>query len=148
MPTANFDLTTRASFKHWTPVTIRFSDTDQLGHINNCAYATYFEASRVAYIDQLFERDRMAKAAFNTVLVRLLIDYKRELHYPGLVEVGARLIALGGKSFTTGYGCFQGEVCVAVCEAVNVCFDVAERRSILPPESFRERLRAELAGAG
>ena len=140
-----FDLTSRASFRHWTPVTIRFCDTDMAGHVNNCAYATYFEAARVALIDLLFERDRKAKPTFNTVVARLLIDYKRELHYPGTVEVGARLIRLGSKSFATGYGCFIGETCVATCESVNVCFDTASRSSIQTPDAFRKRLEAELA---
>ena len=31
------DLTDRANFSHWTPVTIRFSDQDPLGHVNNVA---------------------------------------------------------------------------------------------------------------
>ena len=41
-----FDLTKRATFGLFTPVTIRFSDTDALGHVNNVATAAYVEAAR------------------------------------------------------------------------------------------------------
>ena len=46
------DLTDRASFSHWTPVSIRFSDQDPLGHVNNVALAAYVEAGRTMLIDQ------------------------------------------------------------------------------------------------
>ena len=47
------DLTNRDSFRHWTPVTIRFSDQDPLQHVNNVAYAAYFEAARTMFLGGL-----------------------------------------------------------------------------------------------
>ena len=38
------DLTRRDAFDHWTPVTLRFSDQDSLGHVNNVAYAAFVAA--------------------------------------------------------------------------------------------------------
>ena len=35
------DLADRASFGHWTPITLRYSDQDPLGHVNNAAYLVY-----------------------------------------------------------------------------------------------------------
>jgi acyl-CoA thioester hydrolase len=137
-----FDLTTRDSFHHWTPVTIRYSDQDAMAHVNNTALATYVEAARTAFIYDLIQRSEMQGMEF--ILARMIIDYRRELHYPGMVEVGARLIRVGNKSLTTGYGVFKGEECVATSECVNVFYDMATRKTVVPSDSIRAALVAEM----
>lgn len=139
----DIDLTRRESFRHWTPVTIRFCDQDPLGHVNNVALAAYVEAARTAFIYELIRRSGMEGLEF--ILARLVIDYRRELHYPGVVEVGARLVRIGKKSVTTGYGVFRDADCIATSECVNVFFDMATRRSVLPPARVRATLEMELA---
>ena len=137
-----FDLTTRDSFHHWTPVTIRYSDQDAMAHVNNTALATYVEAARTAFIYDLIQRGEMQGMEF--ILARLIIDYRRELHYPGMVEVGARLIRVGNKSLTTGYGVFKGEECVATSECMNVFYDMATRKTVVPSDCIRAALVAEM----
>lgn len=141
------DLTRRESFRHWSPVTIRFSDQDAMAHVNNVALAQYFEVGRTAFV---YDMIRMAGAAgrIEFILARLVIDFRRELHYPGAVEVGSRLTRLGTKSLTTGYGIFAGDACIATSEAVNVFYDMATRRSTEPPEEMRALLARELANPG
>ncbi|HSF95311.1 MAG TPA: thioesterase family protein [Thermohalobaculum sp.] len=139
-----FDLTRRETYRHWTPVTIRYSDQDSMAHVNNCAFATYVEAARTAFIYELIQKGGIEGVEF--ILARLVIDYLRELHYPGKVEVGARLIRVGTKSITTGYGVFKDGVCYATAESVNVFYDMATRRTRMPPDSLRAVLMAELAG--
>ncbi len=141
------DLTSRESFRHWSPVTIRFSDQDSLGHINNVALAQYFEVGRTAYIYDLI-RAAECEGSIEFILARLVIDYRRELHYPGAVEVGARLTRLGTKSLTTGYGIFLGDACIATSEAVNVFYDMQTRRSTVPPPVMRTLLERELERPG
>jgi acyl-CoA thioester hydrolase len=140
---SEFDLTSRETFHHWTPVTIRYSDQDAMAHVNNTALATYIEASRTAYIYDLIQKSGMEGLEF--ILARVIIDYRRELHYPGMVEVGARLIRLGNKSLTTGYGVFSGDECVATSESVNVFYDMSTRKTVTPTESIRAVLETELA---
>ena len=141
------DLTRRESFRHWSPVTIRFGDQDSLAHVNNVALAQYFEVARTAYVYDVI-RAAGAEGRIEFVLARLVIDYMRELHYPGAVEVGARLTRLGAKSLTTGYGIFLGEECIATSEAVNVFYDMGTRRSTLPPDDVRAVLERELERPG
>ena len=138
------DLTRRESFRHWTPVTIRFCDQDSLAHVNNVALAAYVEAARTTYIYELIDKGGMAGLEF--ILARVVIDFHRELHYPGAVEVGARLVRIGNKSITTGYGVFRGDGCIATSECVNVFYDLETRRTVAPPESVRRALEAEMAG--
>ena len=139
----DFDLTDRRTFRHWTQVTIRYSDQDAMAHVNNTALATYVESSRTAFIYELINRGGMDGVEF--ILARLSIDYLRELHYPGSVDVGARLIRVGNKSIGTGYGVFKGDTCVATAECVNVFYDMATRKTRVPPESVRAALMAEMA---
>lgn len=145
-----FDLTKRATYAHFTPVTIRFSDTDMLGHINNVAIATFFEAARCEIFYRLMREGGVPKRGsgqedIDFVLARVAIDFKRELHYPGTVDVGARFTKVGNRSVTTGYGLFIGDVCHATAEAVNVFFDLKTRSPIAPPAGVRALLDREIA---
>jgi acyl-CoA thioester hydrolase len=137
-----YDLTSRLTFRHWTPVTIRYSDQDAMAHVNNTALATYIEAARTAFIYELIQKS--AAVGMEFILARLVIDYRRELHYPGTVEVGARLIRVGNKSLTTGYGVFKGDDCFATSECVNVFYDMATRKTAVPSGSIRAALMAEM----
>ena len=144
MPEPEIDLTDHRRYRHWTPVTLRFSDEDRMGHVNNAAYAVWFEASRVAYLESLYR----SGPTLDTVLARITIDYLVETRWPGDVRVGARLTRLGNRSLDSVYAVFRDDVCLATCRCVNVFFDPRERRSTSPPAEVREALLAEIAAAG
>ena len=139
------DLTQRSTFALFTPVTIRFSDTDMLGHINNVAIATYFEAARCELFYRLMRDGGMSERGsgherIDFVLARVSIDFKREMHYPGTVDVGSRFTRLGNRSITSGYGLFIGDTCHATAEAINVFFDLDTRKPVAPPTPVRTLL--------
>ena len=136
------DLTARETFPHWTPVTIRYSDQDGMGHVNNVAFAAYVEAARTMVLKDLM--DRFPEPAVEFVLARFAIDYRHEIFYPGAVEIGARVVSAGAKSLVTGYGVFFQDRCVATAHCVNVCFDMAARASIPLPNSMRRDLVAQI----
>ena len=140
---SRFDLTRRSSHSLFTPVSIRFSDTDKLGHINNVAISAYFEAARCELFYKLMQEAGVG-GSIDFVLARVAIDFKREFFYPGSVEVGSRFLRLGNRSITSGYGLFIGESCHATAEAVNVFFDLDTRQPIAPPPALRDRLATAL----
>lgn len=145
MAETDFDLTRRSTFHHWSPVTIRFGDQDSLAHINNVALAQYFEVSRTAFVyDVIRKAGPKAVETVEFILARVVIDFVSELHYPGRVDVGARITRLGNKSMTSGYGIFQAERCIATSTAVNVFYDMKSRSSMAPPQDVREILLAEI----
>jgi acyl-CoA thioester hydrolase len=137
------DLTKRSSFNLFTPVTLRFCDTDKLGHINNVAIASFFEASRCELIDGAVARARIGPG-LDYVLARIAIDFRSELHYPGTVEVGSRFLRVGNRSILSGYGAFFGDRCFATGEAVNVFIDLERRVSVPVPENLRRLLQKEI----
>ena len=143
---ADVDLTRADTFTRWTKVSLRFSDQDSLGHINNVAYAAYVEQARVALIDSLL-RSRGKDAGIDYILASVTIDYRREMHFPGAVDVGARLLKIGTKSITSGYGLFKDGSNVATATSVNVFFDPATKKTVPIPDALRQALERELAGA-
>lgn len=123
--------------------TVRYGDTDRQGHVNNAAFATFLETGRC----QLLYDPALPLAPAGTafVLVRLVLDLRQELHWPGTVEIGTRLARLGRSSFTLSQALFQAGRCAATSESVVVLMDESTRRATPLPETSRTTLRA-LAG--
>jgi acyl-CoA thioester hydrolase len=120
------DLKDPASYDWWTDVSIRFSDQDPNLHVNNTAFAQYAEAGRVDY---LVAMQRHLGIEPRSALASVQISYINQLHYPGTVRVGTRLLRLGNKSYALGQGLFAGDTVVATSEAVLVFFDYASNSS-------------------
>jgi acyl-CoA thioester hydrolase len=135
-----FDPKSRAAFRHWTSLPIRFGDQDPLGHVNNAAIAAYLEHARCELALPIVRAAGVPN--LDIVLARIVIDYLRELRYPGSVDVGTRIGRIGNKSFSVIGSVFSGETCAVVAEATIVCFDTATRRATLPPETVRQALAA------
>lgn len=135
------DLTSKESFHFWTPVSSRFSDQDPLGHINNVAYAAYIEAGRTMFIGGLLDAKKHPDIDF--VLASVTIDYIKEAYYPSTLDVGTRVIAVGNKSITTGYGVFVADECVATAKSVNVFFDPKAHHSVAIPDDVKAFLLAD-----
>jgi len=137
----DIDLTDPASFAFWTPVTIRYCDQDDLGHINNCTYPTYIEVARVALLGGVLDPKKHPGIDF--ILARIAVDFRNEAHFPGTMEVGARILKLGNKSMTTGYGLFLNGECKATAECVNIYFRTDTRETIVIPPDIRAQLEAD-----
>jgi acyl-CoA thioester hydrolase len=136
------DLTDAGTFRHWTPVSLRFSDQDSMGHINNVAFAAYVEQARVAFINAFL---RNWGEGIDYILASVNIDYHREMYFPGTVDIGVRLIRIGTKSITTGYGLFKDGTNVTTAGSVNVFFDTKNGMTIPIPDNLRAILGQELA---
>jgi len=138
---ANYDPKSRDSFRFWTAVSIRFSDQDPLGHINNVAYAAYIEAARTMFLGGLL--DSKTNQNIDFVLASVTIDYIKEAYYPGIIDVGARLVRIGNKSIVSGYSAFLGDSCIATSTSTNVFFDPTQHCSVSVPDNVRSALLAD-----
>lgn len=104
-------------YPHWAVDTVRFSDQDAVGHVNNVAFAAYVETGRVAFGHQLRSS---GDPGSSFILARLVIDYRAQGHYPGEIRVGTRLTHVGRTSFTTSHGVFKDGTCLAMAQCVLV----------------------------
>jgi acyl-CoA thioester hydrolase len=117
---------------------LRYGDTDRQGHINNAVYATLSECARTAFLSD--REDRFAPPGTDFVIVRLAIDFRRELLWPGTVEIGTGVSRIGNKSMTLEQGIFrEGELAASV-ENVMAIMDNESRRAIPIPAATRARL--------
>ncbi|MGD9844913.1 MAG: acyl-CoA thioesterase [Variibacter sp.] len=118
---------------------IRLGDLDPQSHVNNAVYATYFETGRVYLIRDVFRSD--THSAKNIAVVRLEIDYLRELHWPGPVDIGTRVARVGNTSLTLDQAVFKSGDCVAAGRSIIVQLDAVSRKPSPIPEEVIARLR-------
>ncbi len=122
-----------------TDVTLRYSDMDVLGHLNNAVYATLFEAGRVAYVEAVLAPLMAADQGF--VIVRLTIDFKAEARYPGVARVLTRVSRIGGSSMVYAQELHVGGRLAATAESVCALFDLNRRKAVRCPDGMRALLR-------
>ena len=140
--TEGVDLTDPASYHHWSTITIRCRDEDQLGHVNNAVYSEWFEVTRVM-LTRMFTEP--GPDWLVTALARMTIDFLGETTWPGDVRVGGRLLSIGNRSFRSAYAVFRGDRCLATADCISVFFDPRERRSVTPPPEVRAVMDKEMA---
>jgi acyl-CoA thioester hydrolase len=96
---------------------VRYSDTDRQNHVNNIAFAVFFEAGRV---ELLFGYGDALAAGCIFVLARSEIDFLAELNWPGEVTIGTRITRLGTSSVRIEQALFQASRCAARSHSVMV----------------------------
>jgi acyl-CoA thioester hydrolase len=121
-------------------VTIRFRDLDRQGHVNNAVFATFFEAGRVAILYE--EGDGLIAPGASFVLAHLSIDFLGEIRWPGEVEVGTAIAAVGNSSLTVRQALFVKGLCVAAAKNTLVMVDRATRRPRPFTPEHAARMRA------
>jgi acyl-CoA thioester hydrolase len=135
----------RSSYASWTFDKLRLGDTDRQGHVNNAVFATFAETGRIAFMAH--DARNLREGGTNFVVVRVEIDFRAELRWPGNVDIGTRLLSVGRTSWRTEHGMFVGDTCVATAISVMVTIDAETRRSKPLPDPLRAWLEARLPGA-
>jgi acyl-CoA thioester hydrolase len=74
------------------------------------------------------------------VIARLQIDFRKELKWPGEVEIGTRIVTIGRSSLRCEQALFNQGDCIATAESIVVLTDVNTRRS----KPFSDAARAYL----
>ena len=143
MTTDPFNLRLLSSYQYLEQVSTRYSDQDAMGHVNNIAYAAYIEAGHLGYFLKLIASS--GTVGLNYVLANLMIVYWSETYFPGVIVVGAKMIRLGNRSLTTGYGIFKYGTCHSTATCVNVHIDTTTQKSAPIAALVHQRLLAELA---
>jgi len=125
---------------------LRYGDTDRQGHINNAVFTTMLETGRVEVL--LGGNGGLILppgSAF--VIVKLSMEFRAEIHWPGRVDIGTRVKAIGRSSATFEQAIFQDGRLAATAETVIVQMNEGTRRSEpLAPEAVAH-LQRFVAGA-
>jgi acyl-CoA thioester hydrolase len=120
--------------------TVRFSDLDGFGHVNNAVYSTYLEQARLAWFDSTEPREPMPLR--DVILARTEVDFRSPVVFGETIEIGVRPTRVGTKSFELEYELRAGGRVVAEAKSVLVGYDYDAERSVTVPERWRRRLES------
>lgn len=128
-----------ADFPHRIIETLRFADTDRNGHITSSVFTICCQSGRLALLSDPVRG--ITPPASHFVLARLVLDYRREMHWPGSVEIATRVEHIGRSSIILTQALFQNDRCAATAQSVAVLMDAASRRSLPIPPAAVGRLQ-------
>jgi acyl-CoA thioester hydrolase len=139
-PGAGAEVALHARFRHWRRVDLRFADLDVNGHVNNVAFALFSQEGRT----RMFADAGMADGAEGRSwrIVRLLVSFETEIHFPGHVEIGTRLAGIGRSSLRLEQVLLNGGRAAARTEIVMVQVEDASGRPAEIDAARRQRLEA------
>jgi acyl-CoA thioester hydrolase len=126
--------------RHEKEIAIRWRDLDGLRHVNNAVYATYLEEAR----DALFEHVLPGATFLDYVLVRVAIDFRRELRLEDrrvLVSCAVERVGRASVTLREEIRTVAGEL-AAESEAVIVARDRESGRSRPLADAERAALEA------
>ena len=132
-------------FPHRTVQTVRFSDLDRQNHVNNAVFATFFEAGRVVILYN--EEYGLTVPGASFVLAHLSIDFLGEIRWPGEVEIGTAVAAVGNSSLRVEQALFVNGMCVATAENTLVRVNKETRRPFPFAPEHAARIRASAPAA-
>lgn len=133
------------SFPARLPLVGRYRDVDARNHINNIAVVELFSEARSQFILSLLAGIKRTERQF-FVVGQQAVFYAGEAHFPGKIEIGIGLFAIGRSTLRFGQAFFNEGHCTAIAEAVLV-FSSSGRAQPLPP-SLRDHAQEYLFDPG
>ena len=130
-------------YRYRSPVEMRWNDLDEVGHVNNAIYLTYFEQARVFYFHESCQwnwKDDGVIVASN------LVNYISPLFFPSPAYIYVRTTRLGTKSFDVEYQLVNEypdrKELIVTGKTVLVMFDYKTQKPFPIPDHLRAKLIA------
>ena len=127
----------RSIYPHWCTDTVRFSDQDAAGHINNVALCAYLETARLTFIRDMGMMKR-GEDGVRGISAGMNVSFLAESHWPGRVDLGTGVMRIGTSSITVGSAAFKDDLCIVAAEMTVV------RLKCQRPHPIDDAFRAEL----
>jgi acyl-CoA thioester hydrolase len=133
--------TSRDDYAEFLSMPTRWGDNDSYGHVNNVVYYAFFDS---AVNHGLIERGLLdiGKSQVIGLVVETRCTFFSSIGFPDIVNVGMKVIHLGGSSVRYEIGLFRNgaHLASAVGEFVHVYVDREGNRPVPIPEPVREYL--------
>lgn len=114
----NDQLSWEQEFTFYSPVRVRFSETDMFGHLNNTVPFVYFELARIEYFKDLGFMQEWSKPTSKNMIVTadLQCDFIRQVYFDENLKIFVKLAQIGTSSADihymakndSDYTCFVG----------------------------------------
>lgn len=133
----------RESYRVFRPITTRWMDNDQYGHVNNVVYYAWFDTAVNAHLIEQGALDPLGGQTIGLV-IETQCHYFAPLAFPQTIEAGIRVAHMGSSSVRYEVGLFaQGEsLSAARGHFVHVYVDRETRRPMPLPPALRQVLEA------
>lgn len=124
-----------------TPMQLRFSDLDTLGHVNNAVYFNLFDLAKSDYFNKVKGATQDWRHV-NIMMANINCDFMAQVFYDEPIVVKTQTLSIGDKSFKMLLQLENeatGEV-KCVCTQVMVYIDLEAKRPARLPDEWRRDL--------
>ncbi|MDB5124263.1 MAG: thioesterase [Mucilaginibacter sp.] len=128
-------------YKFKTTISIRFSDIDAVGHVNNAIYLTYFEVARFNYWREIIGWNLQE----NGVIVgRSEVNYLKPITLDDEIFCYLRVSRIGNSSFDVMHLLVKttpdGEEICTTGKTVCISYDYSVNKSVAIPQRERQKM--------
>lgn len=133
----------RAGYRHFHPITTRWSDNDAYGHVNNVVYYSWFDTAVNQFLITNGVLD-IERSPVIGLVIETRCNYFQAVSFPERVTAGIRVAQLGNSSVRYEVGIFREDEQSAAAQGhfVHVYVDRASRRPAAIPPSMRALLES------
>ncbi|HUG68182.1 MAG TPA: thioesterase family protein [Pirellulaceae bacterium] len=119
---------------------LQWGDQDAFGHVNNTVPIRWFESARVAYLEQSVMSQLMKTGGLGPILASVTCNYRRQLHYPDRVSIGARISKIGRSSLIMEHVVYSDKLAAVAADGTStvVIFDYEANRPTRIPDDLRQ----------
>ena len=131
--------------KHQYRVQIRESHLDSFQHVNNAQYLVLFEEARWEMITSRgYGLREVHESKVGTVILACSVRFKRELSNREWITIETELLSLQKKIGTLQHRIIKEDGTIAAeAEFKMGCFDLRERKLILPTKQWHHAITGE-----
>lgn len=128
---------------HRSNLTVRFAETDLLGHVNNSSYFIYLEQARVDFFNELVSDPNR----WQFILASVKCDFHRQAYFNQTLTVETTVANIGNKSFRLSQPICDSDTGdkIAYGESAIVYFNFDTQKSEPIPDDLREKLSGYLS---
>lgn len=122
--------------------TVRFYETDALGHVSNTVLVGWFEAARIP-IFKLFVPD-LNLQNWPLIVANYSVDFVKQIYLQSPVQIKTWISRIGNSSFEAYQECWQLGELKAKGKTTMVHFDYTAKKSQPIPEKVRYILQTHI----
>jgi len=130
-------------FRFFTPIKVRFIETDAQGHVNFVHYLTYFDEGLTEYLKAIgYSYSDMLADGVDMLYVRSDCEYKARAFFDEVLNIYTRVERIGNTSVTYAFAAVKadsGET-VATGHIVTVMIDRGTRQPMRVPDRLRQAI--------
>lgn len=126
--------------KFESKLNVRWGDMDNLGHVNNATYFSYFEQARIEWLDEI---DVSLTGDTGPVVITAQATYLKPVVYPADIIIRMLMHSPKRSSFMVDYTLLQGTDVMVTGETKIVWIDYKKASSIEIPDGLRTLLASD-----